>query len=178
MRMRIIAGQLGGQWFKADVGGRTHPFAERIRGSLFNSLGDITGMTVLDAFSGTGACAFEAASRGARSVIAIERDRKAQKSIKNDLEALKLAETVKLINASCGAWSANNPTAQFDIVICDPPYNDLQLGAIAKLTRHIKADGRMVVSYPGKETTPEIDGAALVNDKNYGDAALAFYRKT
>lgn len=177
MRMRIIAGRLGGQWFKADVGNRTHPFAERIRGSLFNSLGDITDMTILDAFSGTGACAFEAASRGAKSVLAIERDRKAQQSINSDIEALDLSGSVKLIKASCGAWSDNNPSTQFDVVICDVPYDNLQLGTVAKLTRHIKPNGRMVLSYPGKEATPDIDGAVLAGNKNYGDAALAFYRK-
>lgn len=178
MRMRIIGGSLGGQWFKADVGARTHPTAERVRGGLFNSLGGLTGKAVLDAFAGTGAYAFEAISRGAKYVLAIERDRKAQQSIQSAIEVLGLADSIKLIKASCSAWSDNNPSAQFDIVICDVPYDDWQLGTVAKLVRHIKPSGRLVLSHPGQAPAPKIAGVVLINDKSYGDAALAFYSKT
>ncbi len=178
MRMRIIAGQLGGRWFRADIGARTHPTAERVRGALFNSLGDLTGRTVLDAFAGTGAYSFEAASRGAASVLAIERDHRAQQVIAKNIEELGLAATVKLVKANCRTWSQNNPTQQFDIVICDVPYDDLQLSTVSLLTRHVKDNGLMVLSYPGRESAPTVNGVVVVDkSKSYGDAALAYYRK-
>ena len=62
--MRIIAGSLGGRVFKAPSGHRTHPMSEKIRGAIFNALGDISDLTVLDAFTGSGALCFEAVSRG------------------------------------------------------------------------------------------------------------------
>lgn len=175
MRMRIIAGDLGGQWFKADVGNRTHPTAERVRGGLFNSLGDLTGKTVLDAFAGTGAYSFEAASRGAKACIAIERDRKAQQSIQDGILSLDIADRVKLIKANCSSWSDNNQSLQFDIVLCDVPYDDLQLATVAKLTRHLIPGGIMVVSHPGKLPSPSIDGVIFESSRNYGDATLTFY---
>ncbi|MCB6771180.1 RsmD family RNA methyltransferase, partial [Veillonella atypica] len=49
--MRIIAGQLGGRTFDAPRGHRTHPMGDKIRGALFNILGDISGLTVFDAFA-------------------------------------------------------------------------------------------------------------------------------
>ena len=52
-----------------------------MRGALFNALGDITRLTVLDGFAGTGACAFEAISRGAVSAVAVEQDTDAFKII-------------------------------------------------------------------------------------------------
>ncbi|MGH7237496.1 MAG: RsmD family RNA methyltransferase, partial [Candidatus Saccharimonadales bacterium] len=50
--MRIIAGSLGGQLFAAPRGAATHPMSQKVRGGLFNVLGDISGLSVLDAFGG------------------------------------------------------------------------------------------------------------------------------
>jgi 16S rRNA (guanine966-N2)-methyltransferase len=175
--MRVIAGTLGGRRFNADIGARTHPTAERVRGALFNSLGDIAGLSILDAFAGTGAYAYEAASRGAGSVLAIDRDRRAQQVIAENIRELGLENTVKLVKANCSAWSDNNPDKQFDIVICDVPYDDVQLSTVSKLTRHVKLNGLMVLSYPGRESAPTVNGVVVVDkSKSYGDAALAYYR--
>jgi 16S rRNA (guanine966-N2)-methyltransferase len=175
--MRVIAGSLGGRRFNADIGARTHPTAERVRGALFNSLGDISGYTILDAFAGTGAYAYEAASRGAGSVLAIERDPKAQRVIAQNIQQLELGDIIHLAKTSCSTWSDNNPHQQFDIVICDVPYDDLQLSTVSKLIRHVKPNGLMVLSYPGRESVPTVNGVVVVDNKSYGDAALAYYRK-
>ncbi|MCA9330109.1 RsmD family RNA methyltransferase, partial [Candidatus Saccharibacteria bacterium] len=63
--MRIISGKLGSRQFIAPKGFATHPMGDRVRTALFNTLGDIVGLTVLDAFGGSGAISFEAISRGA-----------------------------------------------------------------------------------------------------------------
>jgi len=176
MRMRVIGGALGGQFFATGVGNRTHPTSERVRGALFNMLGDLTGKTVLDAFAGTGAYAFEAVSRGAKSVVAIERDRKAQTVIAHNIDLLDVRDRVKLIKASCGSWSENNPDLTFDIVICDVPYDDLQFSTVGRLIRHLKSNGLMVLSHPGRESAPTVNGVVVVDKRKYGDAALAIYR--
>ncbi|SRR6266496_6331715 len=176
MKMRVIAGELGGRFFAAPDSSLTHPMAERVRGALFNSLGDVSGMRVLDAFSGSGALAFEAISRGAKSVIAIERDKRAQRLITENIKSLGLKDRIKLIKASCGVWNDTNQE-QFDLVLLDPPYDDLQLSTVSKLIRHIKDNGLMVLSYPGRESVPTVNGVVVVDDKSYGDAALAYYRK-
>lgn len=178
MRMRVIAGTLGGRWFSVKgLGARTHPTGERVRGGLFNRLGNLTGKTVFDAFAGSGAYAYEAASRGAKMVIATERDRRAQRVIAENIEALGLQEKVKLIKASCSAWSRTNPDVQFDIVLCDVPYDDVQLSTVSLLVRHLKPNGLMVLSHPGRESSPTVNGVVVVDSSTYGDAALAIYRK-
>jgi 16S rRNA (guanine966-N2)-methyltransferase len=58
--MRIIAGELKGRNIQEPYGHRTHPMSEKVRGAVFNALGDIEGLAVLDAFAGTGALSFEA----------------------------------------------------------------------------------------------------------------------
>ncbi len=178
MRMRIIAGSFGGRWFNIKgLGALTHPMGERIRGGLFNRLGDLSGKTVFDAFAGSGACSYEAASRGASLIIAAERDRRAQRIITENIKTLGLGSKIKLIKASCSAWSRTNPSTLFDIIICDPPYNDLQLSTVSLLVRHLKTNGLMVLSHPGRESSPTVNGVVVVDSSTYGDAALAIYHK-
>lgn len=178
MRMRVITGELGGRFFSGPDSTATHPMAERVRGALFNSLGDIEGMTVLDAFAGSGALAFEAISRGAASAVVIERDKRAQKIIAENIQTLGLRNRVKLIRTGASSWSETSPDEQFDLLLCDPPYHDLQLSTVSKLISHVKPNGLMVLSYPGRESAPTVNGVVVVDkSKSYGDAALAYYRK-
>jgi 16S rRNA (guanine966-N2)-methyltransferase len=175
--MRIIAGKLGGRVFQAPHGHRTHPMADKIRGALFNVLGDIEGLTVLDAFAGSGGLSFEAISRGAKSAIAIDHDGPAHKTLMRNIQDLGLEQEVKATKANASGWSDNNPEAQFDIVILAPPYDNLQKNLLAKLVKHTKDDGILVLDWPGKEEIPEFDGLEQITDKNYGDAQLIFYHK-
>src|SRR4051812_43097697 len=100
--MRIIAGTMGGRTFSSPHGHRTHPMSDKMRGALFNTLGDIGGLTILDAFAGSGALSFEAVSRGARHATAIDSDRSAQQTITENIRSLSLNKHVKLIKASAG----------------------------------------------------------------------------
>lgn len=176
MRMRVIAGELGGRMFEAPDGRTTHPMGERVRGALFNSLGDISGKTVLDAFAGTGALGFEAVSRGAARAVLIEKDRRAQVIIEQNIIQLGLQDRVTLIRASAQTWSESHTDEQFDLVLCDPPYDKMQLSTVSDLVRHVNKNGLMVLSYPGRESAPTVNGVVVVDNKNYGDAALAYYR--
>lgn len=146
---------------------------------MFNALGDIEGLTFLDAFAGSGALAFEAASRGAKNVIAIEKDRSSHSVIDRNIKELKLGSVVHAIRANAGGWSIHNMEKTFDIVILAPPYGNLQENLLRTLSkRHVKKDGLLVLDWPGKEEVPEFDGYKMVSDKNYGDAQLVFYRRT
>ena len=173
--MRIIAGRYGSRIIKAPRGFTTHPMGDRIKSSLFNSLGDLSGKTVWDAFSGSGALAIESASRGAQHVVATERDPKAYKVVKDNVEKMG-ARNIEVIKATCKSWASTNVEKEFDIIFCDPPYNDLQLSTVFALKSHLKPNGLMVLSYPGRQEVPTANGVVVVDNRNYGDAALAFYR--
>ena len=177
MRLRVIAGGLGGRFFDSPATSVTHPMSERIRGALFNSLGDITGQTVLEPFAGSGALSFEALSRGAQSALLLERDRRAQSAIARNIVALGLDKKATLVKANCRQWSETNQHAQFDLLLVDPPYHDMQLSTVTLLIRHLKPKGLMVLSYQGRGSAPTVNGVVVVRITLYGDAALAFYRK-
>lgn len=175
--MRIIAGKLKGRIFHDPPGHHSHPMSDKIRGALFNMLGDIEGLSVLDAMAGSSALAFEAISRGAKNAIAIEAKRAPFKAIGDSIKELGVDNQVKVINADASSWSSHNQPKKFDIVLLDPPYQHLQINLLAKMTRHVKKGGIVVVSWPGHELPPAFDTCQLITDKKYGDAQLIFYRR-
>jgi 16S rRNA (guanine966-N2)-methyltransferase len=174
--MRIIAGRLGGQNFQAPKNHRTHPMSDRARGALFNTLGPLEGLTILDAFAGTGAVGFEALSRGARRITAIEVDRVAQRSIADNASKLGLSARLHLIKANARAWLATS-TMSFDIVLLDPPYDDPQPPLMQRLSQCVKPGGLLVLSWPGKTELPGFPAFELIETKKYGDIQLGFYRR-
>src|SRR5207247_1643471 len=121
--MHIIAGRLKGRSFDSPGSFKTHPMSDKARAALFNILGDVAGLTVLDAFAGSGALGFEAISRGATSALFIEQDRIAQRTIEHNQAVLGLKRQTQLIRASANAWLSTTPeTPSFDLILCDPPY--------------------------------------------------------
>jgi 16S rRNA (guanine966-N2)-methyltransferase len=176
--MRIIAGRLGGRQFDSPGTHRTHPMSDKARGALFNALGDIKGLTVLDAFAGSGAIAYEAVSRGARSVLAIDVDVEAVKTMAINVHNLGLAERVTVRRKNISGWSRNNQAMKFDIVVADPPYDDIRPDVLDRLTGHVQVGGLFVLSWPGGERLRDYKDFELVQSKSYGDIQLAFYRRT
>jgi 16S rRNA (guanine966-N2)-methyltransferase len=174
--MRIVAGRLGGRNFDSPPGHRTHPMSEKARGAIFNALGDLTGLTVLDVFAGSGALAFEAISRGAKSAVAIDTDKYAYETIQANVAALDLKEQVTVLRKNTSGWSRNNQHKQFDVVLVDPPYDDIRPDVIERLAVHVEPGGILVLSWPGKEPIRELKSLEVVSNKNYGDIQLVFYR--
>jgi 16S rRNA (guanine966-N2)-methyltransferase len=152
--------------------------SDKVRGALFNALGELDGLTVLDAFAGSGALCFEAISRGAWYATALDIDRQAVQTIQENTHALGLAKAVKAIRVGASSWLETQPDATFDIVLLDPPYDDLQLATLEQVAARAKPEGLVVVSLPPSaqlqwdETTYE-----LLSSKSYGDATLWFYRR-
>lgn len=173
--MRIIAGKLSGRVFSSPGTFKTHPMSDRMRGALFNILGDIEGLTVLDAFAGSGALGFEAASRGAAQVLLLDSDRRAQKVIAQNIDALGLGRNCKLISTSAEAWSRVSDEL-FDVVLLDPPYNDLQLNVLAKVSAKAKPEAIIVLSWPDAEESPILPDTEKLDERSYANGKLIFYR--
>lgn len=120
-RVRIV----GGQWRSRliqfpDVPG-LRPTPDRVRETVFNWLGqDLTGMRCLDLFAGSGVLGLEAASRGAREVVMVERDARAFRALEDSLRQLGPAP-VRLVRADALEFLASD-AGQYDVVFLDPPY--------------------------------------------------------
>ena len=121
-QVRIV----GGQWRRsllpvADKPG-LRPTPDRVRETLFNWLGqDLTGWRVLDAFAGSGALGFEAASRGAAEVLLVEQDAELVRSLDASRERLK-ATNLKVQRGDGLAVLRGSAPGRWDLVLLDPPF--------------------------------------------------------
>ena len=177
--MRIIAGNLGGRLIKAPKGTGTRPMTDKVRAALFDSIGSIAGYKVLDAYAGSGAIGFEALSRGAAQVVAVEAGRQALQAIQANQKELGVGWGYSLYQMTVEAWLARQAEDQhFDLIIADPPYEQLRSDVLEKLRALLAPDGRMVVSHSAKRRLPPLEGLRKVSDRIYGDSALALYRAT
>lgn len=149
----------GGEWrnrplrFPSADGLR--PTGDRVRQTVFNWLGQsLHGLTCLDAFAGSGALGFEAASRGATRVVMCEVNRSALTALQDNRS--KFAESASAASKAAAAaceiaavpveqWLARH-RAQFDVVFCDPPFQSQQQAAFLQSVRsHLAPDARVYV---------------------------------
>ena len=120
------------------------PTPDRVRETAFNWLhhlwqGEFAGKTVLDAFAGTGALGFEAASRGVAQAVLIEADRRAAAG----LEALRMrlrADNVRIIAGDAHATLARGLLPRFDLVMLDPPFGQGWLERVLPLALQALTD--------------------------------------
>jgi 16S rRNA (guanine966-N2)-methyltransferase len=176
--MRIVAGKLGGRTVVAPKTRDTRPMTDKVRAALFDSMGTIQDTVVLDAYAGSGAVGFEALSRGAARVIAVESARPAIRAIHANVEALDVSWGYELHEDSVETWLARRSDVpqHFDVIIADPPYASLKPDIIEKLGRLLAPDSLIVVSHTARLELPELEGLILHQTKTYGDTALSFYK--
>lgn len=174
MKLRIISGTLGGRTFNAPAGHKTHPMSEKMRGAIFNMLGDISGLTILDGYAGSGALSFEGLSRGAAMATAVEADKNAFSTIQENQTLL--GTNLKISRANISSWLGTNPGVSFDIVLCDPPYDNLNKATLIQLAEATAPGGIVVYSLPPDSNFTLGDGYEKLAEKEYGDSTLVFYR--
>lgn len=123
-QVRIIAGKWRGRRLKVpDIKG-LRPTPDRVRETLFNWLAPmLPGAFCLDLFAGTGVLGFEALSRGARSVVMVDRSIEVIRLLQEELVLFDATKDALVYQAKVP--SQLRQTAEpFDIVFLDPPYND------------------------------------------------------
>ena len=154
--VRIIAGQYRGRRIKVPSRPGLRPTPDRVRETLFNRLGqDLSGWAVLDAFAGSGALGFEAASRGATRVQLLERDTVLVRGLHAARTRLG-ADAVAIAQADALAWMRRTPAA-FDLVLLDPPFDaELFEPALAAALGCVVPQGWIYLEAPS-----EFEAAAL-----------------
>lgn len=160
--MRVIAGEAGGLRLVAPKGDRTRPTADRVKESLFSSLGSrVDGASVLDLYAGSGALAIEALSRGARSAVLVDRAASATVAIRANLTSTRTGGRARVVLRSVEAVLRDPPPpeAPFDLAFLDPPYAQ-PTGVLAKVLGTLAGrdwsapDARIVVEGAAAEARP------------------------
>lgn len=146
---------IGGLWkrSKLPVADRPglRPTPDRVRETLFNWLGqDLSGWRVLDAFAGSGALGFEAASRGAAEVLLLERDPQLAKSLEASRVRLKAEPAqLRIECADAISWMGRCAPARFELVLLDPPFDAGLFGpALRAAAPLLVAGGLLYVESP------------------------------
>ncbi len=121
------------------------PTPDRVRETVFNWLGQsLHGKICLDAFAGSGALGFEAASRGAAQVVMCESNATAVLSLQQNVRLLLASHCVVAAHDVLG-WLKENPKL-FDIVFCDPPFDaGLLAPFLEAISGHLSADALVYV---------------------------------
>jgi len=158
------------------------PTQDKVRKAVFDILGDISGLTFLELFAGSGAVGFEALSRGAAELTMVECNRDSVLAIKRNIELLK-AGNCKLyhLEAEKAVKLLSLDKKSFDIIFVDPPYNQ---GMGKKILQTLEAYdilshyGLLLVQHSKVEALTDASlSLDLIKEAKYGDTWLSIFRK-
>ena len=178
--MRITGGKLKGRIIKCPDG-VIRPAMDRMRESVFSILGDLTGKSWLDLFSGSGTIALEAVSRGATQVELCEKDKIKVNTV---LENVKIAESECGVKVQCHfmpvEYFIKRCKKSFDFIFFDPPFPykfHEQLVKEAGKKNMLNSDGIILVHRPEEHSMPDEIGILKRVDKRvYGRSIVDFYK--
>jgi 16S rRNA (guanine966-N2)-methyltransferase len=183
--VRIISGRLRGRDLGRVPPG-VRPTTDRVRESLFSSLGPLEGTRVLDLFAGTGALGLEAYSRGAEAVVFVERSRRVAESLRRRLDALELEDSATVSLMQCDAAVAlrrldESLQSPFHLVFLDPPYDADRSKNVRETTvtalfasRLLDRHARVVVEGPTRHPLAPVAGARVTHERRYGETLLTW----
>ncbi len=184
--MRITGGRFKGQTLLTPSKGQLEirPLRSRLRKALFDLLGqDLTGIQVLDLFSGTGALGLESLSRGAELVIFVDLNPESLKLINKNLERLNLKEKAKVLRLRLPEEIKKLlilGREVFALVFITPPYRKgLAQKTLEALPQEVLApQALVVVEEESSVNLPSRVGALILEEKRtYGETSFFFYRK-
>jgi pantetheine-phosphate adenylyltransferase/16S rRNA (guanine(966)-N(2))-methyltransferase RsmD len=147
--VRVIAGTARGTRL-APVPRGVRPTSDRVRESVFNSLGQFFEGGVLDLYAGTGALGIEALSRGSERGVFVEKDRRALGTIRENLQRAKVADRAEVVAGDVGRVLDLMLTdgRQFNLIFADPPYRIAATevgGLMSRLGALLAPGGRVVI---------------------------------
>jgi len=177
--MRITGGILGGRKIAVPCSGHIseiRPSMDRMRESIFACLGNLSGLSFLDVFSGSGIIALEAASRGAVFIEAVEQDKLKRKVLLENVSISPVRINCRFIPAEIFVKRAKR---SFDIIFLDPPFPyqyKWELVADIVSSNLVKGGTRILIHRPRPEflklKIPNLEKSDL---REYGRSVVDFF---
>ncbi len=158
----------------------TRPTPSIMREALFNII-DVREKLFLDGFAGFGTVGLEALSRGAKTVVFIEMDKKNAEIIRRNLQKLSLSSKAILIRKDI-LFSINTLRGRepFDYIFLGPPYKNLDIlkSLVPKTFNILKEGGELIIQYPREVDVYDFSkfNIGLEKEKKYGSNRLLFYK--
>lgn len=177
--MRIIAGVAKGRKLRAPTTTDTRPVTDRVREAVFSMIGSaVSGAATADLYAGSGSFGLEALSRGAATVVFVERAPKALEALRANVAGVGLGGAI--VAGSVEAF-LERATETLDLVFVDPPWSmdSGELGAqLGALDRILRPGGQVVASR--RSSDPALappPGWRVATDRRYGDTRIFRYEK-
>jgi 16S rRNA (guanine966-N2)-methyltransferase len=183
--MRITGGTFRSRALRAPRGNTTRPTSDRVREALFGiltSAGALEGARVLDLYSGTGALALEALSRGAAEATLVESSRAALQALRANVRSLAIESRVRVVQSDV-EHAIGRLEGSFDLVFADPPWVLVDEGEASRMlellvARSVLVDQSVIVlEHASRSSPPVVRGLDARETRKYGDTALTFYEK-
>ena len=175
--MRIAGGKWRGRRIEAAPGSR--PTTERIREALFSIWhGRVAGSRFLDLFCGGGAVGLEAASRGAREVVFVDKDARAVKAATRNVQALGLsAFSVRRLEIPRGLSAVRSTELGFfDLVYADPPYDfEISEQVLASISGLLQGGGSAAIEHDRHRDLPSCPTLEPLDRRQYSDSSVSFF---
>jgi 16S rRNA (guanine(966)-N(2))-methyltransferase RsmD len=163
-QVRITGGQWRSRLIRFPDVPNLRPTADRVRITLFNWLGqDLTGLRCLDLFAGSGALGFEALSRNAKHVTMIERDARARAALSQTANTLGAGSRLDILGADALQFllqcnerhkTENQRSELFDVVFCDPPFQQEWFAQLWAPLAGVLAEGGVVYAESAAALAP------------------------
>jgi 16S rRNA (guanine966-N2)-methyltransferase len=191
--MRIIGGSAAGLLLKVPKGYAVRPTPDLVRQAVFNSLaGRVGGARVLDLFSGSGALGLECLSRGAASVLSVEKANRHAQVIRQNLAALHLAAEhfqlrVQEVSIAIGQLAVER--REFDLILADPPFGEKNIGRRStsfsqqllddeRLPNLLASGGMFVLGHTKRDTLTVPDSWEEAKVMKHGDSMMRFLTRS
>ncbi len=180
--MRVITGTARGRRLKELEGMETRPTTDRVKEGLFSALQfEIEGRRVLDLFAGTGQLGIECLSRGAASVVFVDRRADAVKLIRENLKLTELSDRAQVVSGDSMEY-LNRVREKFDLIFLDPPYAaGLLEPALAHIAKFdiLSPHGIIIAEAPADKKLPALSAPyGISRTYRYGKIGLTLYRRS
>jgi 16S rRNA (guanine(966)-N(2))-methyltransferase RsmD len=177
--VRITGGRFKGRTIAITRGGPARFTSSKVREAIFDVLGRVDGLSVLDLFAGTGSFTIEALSRDASSVFAVEQDRRTAAVLKENLKLLSIDKDCHVLNMDVryAVPMLHKQGKVFDLIFADPPY---EMGYAAStldlLAKNLLCGAQtlLIVEHSKREELGSVpDDRYGVRARRYGDTVLS-----
>ncbi len=181
MAIRVIAGSARGRRLKMVPGENSRPVMDRVKEACFSKLGRrVSQARFLDLFAGTGSVAIEALSRGAAEAVLVERDARALRVIRENLQLAQVGERARVQRADVLAWLRSARQQSFDIIYIAPPqYKGLWLQTLQLIDENpgwTNSDTIVVAQIdPAEKQAMTLERLAPFDERRYGNTLLWYF---
>lgn len=176
--MRIIAGIAKGRKLFTPSNYEIRPALDRVKETIFNILGEVKDLTILDIFAGTGSLGLESLSREAKYAVFIDISVMSIKLLYKNIQHLKFDEKTKVIRKNAISAISILKKDKFDLIFVDPPYKKTYLGE--KVLEEIKKynilqhNGKIIFEHLSKDILSIPAGLKIIRDQKFGQTTISF----